>query len=39
VIVSSRLDGIHIELEEHRKLGMAVADKVKQILETKMIGD
>ena len=33
VIVSSRLDGIHFELEEHRKLGLAVAEKVKQILE------
>jgi lysophospholipase L1-like esterase len=39
VIVSSPLDGIHFELAEHRKLGLAVAAKVKQILETKMIGD
>ncbi len=33
VIVSSPLDGIHWEREEHRKLGLAVADKVKAILE------
>ena len=33
VIASSPLDGIHFELEEHRKLGLAVAGKVKQILE------
>ena len=33
VIVSSHLDGIHFEIDEHRKLGLAVADKVKQILE------
>ncbi len=33
VIVSSPLDGIHFELEEHRKLGLAVAEKVKEILE------
>lgn len=31
-IVSSPLDGIHLELEEHRKLGLAVAEKVKAIL-------
>ncbi len=33
VILSSPLDGIHFELEEHRKLGLAVAEKVKEILE------
>ena len=33
VIVSSPLDGIHFEVGEHRKLGQAVAEKVKQILE------
>jgi lysophospholipase L1-like esterase len=33
VIVSSPLDGIHFEIEEHRKLGLAVAEKVKEILE------
>jgi len=32
VIVSSPLDGIHFELGEHRKLGLAVAEKVKEIL-------
>lgn len=35
VIVSSPLDGVHLELEEHRKLGMAVAEKVRAILERK----
>jgi lysophospholipase L1-like esterase len=33
MIVSSPLDGIHFEIEEHRKLGLAVAEKVKEILE------
>jgi lysophospholipase L1-like esterase len=32
VIVSSDLDGIHFELEEHRKLGEAIAARVKQIV-------
>jgi lysophospholipase L1-like esterase len=32
VIVSSELDGIHFEAEEHHKLGKAVAAKVIQIL-------
>lgn len=32
VIVSSNLDGIHLEVDEHRKLGRAVADLVRQIL-------
>jgi hypothetical protein len=32
VIVSSDLDGIHLELSEHRKLGLAVADQVRRIL-------
>ncbi len=33
VIVSSQLDGIHFEGEEHRKLGKAVAVKVKELIE------
>ena len=33
VIVSSKLDGIHFEPEEHRKLGRAVAKRVRGILE------
>jgi lysophospholipase L1-like esterase len=33
VIVSSPLDGIHFEAGEHRKLGQAVALKVKELLE------
>lgn len=32
VIVSSPVDGIHFELEEHAKLGRAVAQKVKELL-------
>jgi hypothetical protein len=32
VIVSSDLDGIHLEVDEHRKLGLAVAGLVRQIL-------
>lgn len=32
VIVSSNLDGIHLELSEHLKLGQAVAERVRQIL-------
>lgn len=32
VIVSSDLDGIHFEASEHRKLGLAVADKVRALL-------
>jgi lysophospholipase L1-like esterase len=33
VIVSSPLDGIHFEAGEHRKLGQAVALKVRELLE------
>jgi len=33
VIVSSDVDGIHFEADEHRKLGEAVARRVKQLLE------
>jgi lysophospholipase L1-like esterase len=33
VITSSQLDGIHLEAEEHRKLGEAVATAVQAILE------
>ncbi|MHC4620483.1 MAG: SGNH/GDSL hydrolase family protein [Planctomycetota bacterium] len=33
VIVSSNLDGIHFEPEEHEKLGSAVAKRVRGILE------
>ena len=32
VIVSSDLDGIHFEMDQHEKLGKAVAAKVKEIL-------
>jgi hypothetical protein len=32
VIVSSDQDGIHLEVSEHRKLGQAVAAKVREIL-------
>jgi lysophospholipase L1-like esterase len=32
VIVSSDLDGIHFEAGEHRKLGLAVADKVRALV-------
>lgn len=32
IIVSSNVDGIHFEAEEHRKLGEAVAQEVKRIL-------
>jgi lysophospholipase L1-like esterase len=32
IIVSSDIDGIHFEADEHRKLGLAVADKVREIL-------
>ena len=32
VIVSSDLDGIHFEVAEHRKLGEAVAARVRQML-------
>ncbi len=34
VIVSSDLDGIHLDLSEHRKLGEAVAGCVKRLLRT-----
>jgi lysophospholipase L1-like esterase len=33
IIVSSDLDGIHFEAEEHRKLGQAVANRVRTLLE------
>ena len=33
VIVSSDLDGIHIEVSEHQKLGQAVTARVREILE------
>jgi lysophospholipase L1-like esterase len=33
VIVSSDIDGVHLELSEHRKLGKAVVALVKEILE------
>jgi len=33
VVVSSDIDGVHLELSEHRKLGQAVAGRVKQMLE------
>jgi lysophospholipase L1-like esterase len=32
VIVSSKVDGVHFEASEHRKLGLAVAAKVREIL-------
>jgi hypothetical protein len=32
VIASSDLDGIHLEVSEHRKLGQAVADRVCELL-------
>jgi lysophospholipase L1-like esterase len=32
IIVSSDIDGIHFEADEHRKLGLAVADKVREML-------
>jgi len=32
VVVSSPLDGIHLEGEEHRKLGQAVAEKVRELV-------
>jgi lysophospholipase L1-like esterase len=34
VIVSSKLDAIHLDVEEHRKLGQAVAARVRKIFET-----
>jgi lysophospholipase L1-like esterase len=33
IIVSSELDGIHFEASEHQKLGKAVADAVRRILD------
>ncbi|MDF2759831.1 MAG: lipase [Thermomicrobiales bacterium] len=33
VIVSSEKDGIHFDLEEHRKLGEALADEVRRLAE------
>ena len=31
VVVSSKIDAIHFDLEEHRKLGQAVAARVRKI--------
>jgi hypothetical protein len=28
------LDGIHLDLAEHRKLGMAIAGRVRQMIES-----
>jgi lysophospholipase L1-like esterase len=33
IIVSSDIDGIHFEAQEHRKLGQAVAERVRKLLE------
>jgi lysophospholipase L1-like esterase len=33
VIVSSDVDGIHLDLKEHEKLGRAIAARVRQVLE------
>jgi len=33
VIVSSKLDGIHLDLAEHRKLGVAIARRVREMFE------
>jgi hypothetical protein len=32
IIVSSDLDGIHFEADQHRKLSLAVAARVREIL-------
>ena len=32
VVVCSDLDGIHLEAEEHGKLGVAAAERVREIL-------
>ena len=32
VVVSSDLDGVHFEADQHRKLGQAVAARVREIL-------
>jgi lysophospholipase L1-like esterase len=32
IVVSSNLDGIHLEADQHRKLGLAVAARVREIL-------
>ena len=34
VITSSDVDGIHLDAAEHRKLGSAIADRVKQMIES-----
>jgi lysophospholipase L1-like esterase len=34
VIVSSNIDGIHFEAEQHTRLGRAVAQQVKSIFES-----
>lgn len=33
VIVSSALDGVHLDAEEHEKLGQAVAARVRKVFE------
>jgi len=33
VIVSSEKDGIHFDAEEHRKLGEALADEVRRLVD------
>lgn len=35
VIVASKIDGIHFEADEHRKLGEALADEVRRLLSRK----
>ena len=32
VAVPSKVDGVHMEPESHRALGLALADKVREIL-------
>lgn len=34
VIASSNVDGIHLDLTEHRKLGITIANRVKQMIES-----
>jgi lysophospholipase L1-like esterase len=33
IITSSELDGIHLDSDQHRKLGLAVAKRVREILD------
>jgi lysophospholipase L1-like esterase len=35
VVVSSQVDGIHFDADQHRKLGEAVAEKVRSLLEVE----